>query len=291
MYYSKILADLTKQEKNPVNKMYLSEIALKWKNFQQLTENSTSTNSELAEALSYFLAAIDNRKFILNKTRGTGFTNNSPVFSPNYLHDLIAALMLRQPILSESGITWDFQSLDYNLSICGNSPVEITHSLEIRNQKTPSVLSLSLGVDYQYRITGKRFFSKGTLKIPFLLFFAFKKPASENIFLVEHYARMAKTLFHPAQTFVVCESLSEYPGCHFEELPIQIFTMLPESKNQNDQISTETIDKLEAAIIKVLNYTPDSHLIQDDEIEKPAPAPAPVAKKARPPRKTYKKRK
>jgi flagellar capping protein FliD len=66
MYYSKILMDLSRQEKNPVNKMYLSEISLKWKSFQQLTEGTSATNQELAEALSQFLASLHNRKFIFN---------------------------------------------------------------------------------------------------------------------------------------------------------------------------------------------------------------------------------
>jgi hypothetical protein len=289
MYYSKILADLKKQDRNPVNKMYLSELSLKWKNFQQLTEDTSSANADLAEALSKFLTILHNRKFLYNKVRNNGFHEDSPIYSANYMNDLIATLMRRQPILTQTGISWDFQTLNYKLALSGRNPHEITESPLFRCQETPQVLSLALNLEYQYRITGKRNFTKAIFRLPYLLFFPMKHPAPEDIFLIEHYAQQVKSTCRVAQIFLISETLDNCRNCHFQDLPFKIFALHTESKNNPYQISAMMVDKLETAIKNVLYHSPESHLIF--EKEKITAAPARTASKAKPHRNNYRKKK
>jgi len=288
MYYSKILTDLKKQERNPVNKMYLGEIALKWKPFQKLTEEPSSGNKELADALSKFLGSLHNRKFLFNKLRGTGFNEDSPLFSASYINDLISTLMSRQPIMSEPGIVWDFQSLNYRLALKGSNPVEITRSPQISSQKTPPVLSLTLNLDYQYRVSGKRNFTKKTFNLPFLLFFVIKNLTPLDLFNIEHYALQVKSTCHIAQTFVICETLEKCIECNFQEIPVKVFALHLESKKNRNQISVSMVNRLETAIKNVLYYSPEAHLVK--EVEK-AIIPTPqqeVSPKPKPRRSNYK---
>ena len=281
MYYSKILLDLKKQERNPVNKMYLGEIALKWKAFQQLTEEPSSSNKELAEALSKFLGSLHNRKFLFNKLRSTGFEEDSLIFSANYINDLLAAIMSRQPILSEPGIVWDFQALNYKLALRGDNPVEIARSPQIIAQKTPPVLSLTLNLDYQYRVNGKRNFTKETFNLPFLLFFVYKTITAEDLFNIEHYALRVKSTCKTAQTFIICETLDKCLECKIEGFPAKIIVLHLESKKNKNQISTTTVNRLETAIKNVLYRNPETIMIKETEKVK---APSPLEEKTAKPR-------
>lgn len=263
---------MKKQERNPVNKMYLGEIALKWKAFQQLTEDPASGNKELAEALSKFLGSLHNRKFLFNQLKKTGFVEDSPLFSASYINDLISALMSRQPIMSEPGIVWDFQALNYKLALKGNNPVEITQSPLISSQKTPPVLSLTLNLEYQYRVSGKRNFTKETFNLPFLLFFVIKNLTAVDLFNIEHYALQVKSTCHIAQTFVICETLDKCLECNYQEMPVKIFALHLESKKNHNQISVAMVNRLETAIKNVLYRSPEAHLIKEAEKAKlPAP--------------------
>ncbi|MCF7911720.1 MAG: hypothetical protein K9M99_04270 [Candidatus Cloacimonetes bacterium] len=279
MYYSKILADLKKQDRNPVNKMYLSELSLKWKNFQQLTENPASANADLAKALSKFLTVLHNRKFLYNKVKNNGFHEDSPIYSANYMNDLIAALMIRQPLTIQPGITWDFQPLNYKLAISGKNPAEIAAAPLVGSQETPPVLSLALNLDFQYRVSGKRNFTKGNFKLPFLLFFPIKNPTMADLFLLEHYAMQVKSTCHTAQVFLVCESLENCKEANFQDLNFKIFALLTESESNPYQISIQLIDKLDTAIKNVLYHSPESQLVIVKEKKKAAPAhPVPKTK-------------
>ena len=254
MYYSDLLKTLSKQEKNPVNKMYLSELNLKWKNFQEQIEDPEANNANLADALSTYLGVIHNKKFIFNKGRGTGFHHNSPLFSAYYLHDLISALLKRQSILNESGMEWGFNSFSYDFNLSGFSPQQSSLSPEIFKLQTPPVLSLTQKIDFQYRISGKRNFTKTEVVIPYLLFFAYKSPRTEHLFMIEHYARIAADISRAVKVFIVCETVTDCQSCKFGDLPISIFALRdPNNKQNNLQIAAEIIDKLETAIKEALS--------------------------------------
>jgi len=289
MYYSKILADLKKQDRNPVNKMYLGELLLKWKNFQKLTEDTSSANADLAEALSKFLNILHNRKFLYNRMRNNGFQEDSPIYSANYMNDLISALIKRQPILNQTGITWDFQPLNYKFALSGKNPMTITETPLFNSQKTSPVLSLALNLDYQYRVTGKRNFTKANFRLPFLLFFPIKHPTPEDIFVIEHYAMQMKSFSHVTQTFLLCESLKNCQDCDFQNLPFKTFALLTENNKNTYQISPMMVNRLETAIKNILFQSPESLLIVEKEITEAVPARTALPKKSPP--KSYRKKK
>lgn len=268
MYYTKILTDLTRQEKSPVNKMYLSEISLKWKVFRQIADDPKSTNESLSESLTGFLAALHNRKFLHSKTRNSGFYSTSAVFSSNYLYDLTDSLIRRQVISSQKGMIWDFQELNYAPRLSTQNASELAKQPMIEYQKTPRVLSLALSLDFQYRITERRNFNKSSFKIPLLLFFGYKKLKSGDLFMLDHYVRIMREINGTAEIFVLCETLSENLEKEIEKLAIKVFVMQTIKKNRKEEISLEMVNKLESAIKEALNVQVSSNLITASE--KPA---------------------
>lgn len=261
MYYSKILTDLTRQEKNPVNKMYLSEISLKWKNFQQAAENPFSSTELLSETLSIFLSALHNRKFLHTKVRGNGFEEDSPVFWPNYFYDLASALVSRLDILKQPGISWDFQEFNYSPVLQAANALEAAKLPLFHSKKTPQILSLTLSIDFQYRITGKRNFIKENFKLPLLLFFVHKKLDTRKCFEMENYALNAKKVCSFAETFVICESLQECPADYWHSMPFKIFAMGKADLYNQEVISSTVIENLQSAIERVITQTQENNLV------------------------------
>ncbi|MCF7919047.1 MAG: hypothetical protein K9N06_03940 [Candidatus Cloacimonetes bacterium] len=274
MYYSELLSNLAKQEKSPVNKMYLGELHLRWKNFQELIEVPDSSNASLADALSQFLLTLHNKKFIFNKARNTGFHHTSPLFAAYYLHDLISALMIRKEIIKEPGMNWGFNSFSYDFTLTGSNPLENSINPEISKLQTPPVLSLTQKIEFQYRIAGKRNFIKTDVILPYLLFFAYKNPRAEHMFMIEHYAALAARMSRVARVFVICESISDC-YCNFsEDLPISIFVLQDNKRNiSKNAISVDVLDKLEAAVTEALNPKVADNTFLQKRIMTAAPKP------------------
>ena len=67
MFYNEILSKMLKEEKNPVNKMYLHEIYIKWNKISKAIEASNGSNEEIVEMLNVFRDSITNSKYKFNK--------------------------------------------------------------------------------------------------------------------------------------------------------------------------------------------------------------------------------
>ncbi|MFC1888095.1 hypothetical protein ACFLYK_04735, partial [Candidatus Cloacimonadota bacterium] len=82
MYYREGLNTLLSDKDNPVNRMYLHEIMLKWKNFEQKAEQYKEvSNEDLIKTLNDFISSISNRKYLYNASTKNGFKPDSPIYS------------------------------------------------------------------------------------------------------------------------------------------------------------------------------------------------------------------
>jgi hypothetical protein len=155
--------------------------------------------------------------------------------------------------VKEPGMSWGFNSFSYDFNLSGFSPQRSSLSPEIFKLQTPPVLSLTQKIDLQYRISGKRNFTKTEIVMPYLLFFAYKSPRTEHLFMIEHYARIAADISRAVKVFIVCETLTDCQSCEFGDLPISIFALRDlNHKTNNLQLSIEIIDKLDIAIKEAL---------------------------------------
>ncbi len=206
-YYAQILKELPKTEKNPVNKMYINEINIKWKKFESLVngkETNELTNEMILPILNEFVNAISNNKYLFNKETGNGFKEDSPVMSTSYMDDYLS-ILIKKIIGNSTAMEWGFQNLTnlagFNLS-CFKDFVAKPH---LQKTDLPGFLMLTANLDMQFRLKGKKSFEKSELKYPLMVFSNIKVFDMREFLLFNHYAKILKNLFPGVVIFVICE--------------------------------------------------------------------------------------
>lgn len=250
MLYIEILSKMLKEEKNPVNKMYLHEINIKWAKISKAIEESNGSNKEIVEMLNVFRKAITNKKYKFNKLNSKGFTEESPIFSVNYLHDLVSIIMKRQSIIDHPGIFWGCGNFNMNYIFSPTSFNTLEKDLRFEQSISPEVLFLGQKVDLHYRVTGKRKFKKNISVLPLIVFYTFKTLRNENMLYLNHLAGLSKNAFSKSRAIMLTEKLEK------DFIPDLTSTNLDHvcvlTKENDNKISVEVMDELEKLIDDIL---------------------------------------
>lgn len=209
MYYGECLFDLMQDKKNPVNSMYLHEINIKWENFEKEAAKDQDSIEPIIEALNEFKSALNNKKFLFNKSTKNGFKEDSPIFSSRYLDDLISILINRSGILPQKGLKWGYQSFSTAMKYKSVVFNNIKKRGLFQKEYSSEILSLCQYIDLQMRVKGKRNFEKHEICLPLLSFFTFNKLSEDDFIKAEYFADMAKDSFQQSKTIIVCEVLED----------------------------------------------------------------------------------
>lgn len=254
MFYAELLDRLISKEDNPINKMYLNELKLKWKNIEKLPQEKKITIEIIVKEFNRFLKNLNNNKFKYVEATKKGFKPDSELFSPLYLEDLISIFLAKKKILSNQGIEWGRQSFSTGLQFNPISFVELENSPNFEIDASPIFLSLIQNMDYQFRITGKRRFNKFQVKLPLLVFHTFVNLDQSKLIKSEYYANMAKATFGKAKTIIVTETIDRQLTPDIRSLPIEAVFVL--RKQYNDEqlkpLSTDVVEKLSEMIDSLL---------------------------------------
>lgn len=250
MLYIEILSKMLKEEKNPVNKMYLHEINIKWAKISKAIEESKGSNKEIVEMLNVFRKDITNKKYKFNKLNSKGFTEESPIFSVNYLHDIVSVIMKRQKIINHTGIFWGCGNFNMNYVFSPTSFNTLERDLRFKQSKSPDVLLLSQKVDLHYRVTGKRKFEKHVSTLPLIVFHTFKILNNKNMLYLNHLAGLSKNAFSKSRTIMLTEKLEKDFIPDIASTNIDHVCVLIKGKDNN--ISVEVVDELEKLIDEIL---------------------------------------
>ncbi len=210
MYYREGLDTLVNNRDNPVNRMYLHEIMLKWKNFEKKAEAGNElSNESLVKALNNFISSISNKKFKYNNSTKNGFHPDSPIYSAHYLDDLLTVLVKRTKIFENIGISWGYQSFSSKLKFNPTNLCTMSEYPMFEFSSSPQVLHLAQKIDFQFRITGKRRFNKHQLVFPLILFFTFKNLTEKEYITIEYYTEQAKSTFEKSKAIIVTETIDD----------------------------------------------------------------------------------
>ena len=210
MFFNKILHDMIDSDSNPVNRMYLHEINLKWNEFQKLIDlENVVSNDLIIEKLNAYKKALTNNKYKYNKYRKNGFKKDSPIFSAKYLEDVINLVMQRNSILSKKGIVWGHIKFSTKIRYEPRSIKDIDKQIMIHHEESPEFLMLHQQIECQYRISGKRNYYKYKLKLPLLVFHVVKNFSQKDFLQLDLIARQAKDSFAKAKIIIVCETLDK----------------------------------------------------------------------------------
>ncbi len=254
MFYKDILQQLLKDETNSVNKMYLHEINIKWKNFEKAAESKAGFNNLIIKAINDFISSLSNKKYVYNSTTRRGFKKKSPVFSNCYLNDLISVLMSRRKILSHLGVKWGFQTFNVNLKFNPNDLCSIEKDIKFEQSYSPEMLQLTQEIDTQHRVSGKRNFRKYKTILPLIIFHTFDNLTEVDFIRTEYYANMAETTFEKSKTVIITETLDENFIPELSSSKINsIFVLRKQYKSdESKDISIEVVDTLEKKIKELL---------------------------------------
>ena len=261
MFYNEIISKLLKEEINPVNKMYLHEIHIKWNKISKAIKASNGSNKEIVEMLNNFRDSITNNKYKFSKLNSKGFIDGSPIFSVNYLHDLVSVIMKRQSIIDHTGIFWGCGNFNMNYVFSPTSFNTLEKDLRFEQSISPDVLFLGQKVDLHYRVTGKRKFEKHMSILPLIVFYTFKTLGNENMLYLNHLAGLSKNAFSKSRTIMLTEKLEKDFIPDLASTNIDHVCVL--TKENENKISVDVVDELEKLINDILKeeHTVSKHVL------------------------------
>ncbi|MBT4334057.1 MAG: hypothetical protein HOK80_03120 [Candidatus Cloacimonetes bacterium] len=256
MFYKEILSKMLKEETNPVNKMYLHEINIKWEKISNAIAASNGDNKEIVDMLNVFRGAITNNKYKFNKLNSKGFIAESSIFSVNYLNDLVSVIINRQKIIDHTGIFWGCGKFNMNYLFSPTSFNSIQQDLRFEQSESPEVLFLGQKVDLHYRVTGKRNFEKHMSFLPLIVFHTFKTLGNDDMLYLNHLAYLSKNAFSKSRTIMLTEELEKNFIPDISSTNIDHVCVLTKG-NDDNKISVDAVNELEKLINNILteNHT------------------------------------
>jgi len=173
MIYGDKLKHALKNEKNPINKMYLNELLINWKKVETSLEDTTdSPISTLVSAITTYTKFLSTNKFIYNDQKKCGFHDDHDVFKAHYLFDML------DRILADVGIKDTQRGLivrnrAFNTGFVleqGTFPVQ-SQKAKLDFQSSNKCYYVGLEFDMQFRLANRKFFNKGKIFIPLIIFY------------------------------------------------------------------------------------------------------------------------
>ncbi|MDY6915682.1 MAG: hypothetical protein SVM86_05170 [Candidatus Cloacimonadota bacterium] len=262
MFYEEMLADLmNRKNTNPVNKMYLHEINIKWKNFAKLAESKEKpANEELVSALEEFINAISNKKYRYKPGSKNGFTKHSPIFSALYLADLITIFIERTGFFNNKGVSWGFQQFSKNICFDPSNLNTMHKDPGFCYEKSDPVLQLAQNLDFRVRPTGRRDMHKAQLVFPLITFHPFRNLTEQDFERCQTYANEAKKTFAKSKTIVICETVQEkfIPELKYSSIDV-IFVL-------RKQFMRKKINKIDPGVLYIFEKKLNSYLFEEESL-------------------------
>lgn len=249
MFYNDILDKLMKEETNPVNKMYLQEVKIKWQHILKAITSSDGSNKAIVEKLNNFRDAINNKKYKFNKVNSKGFIKNSPLFSVNYINDLISVIINRHKIINNKGIFWGYDGFNMDHHFSPNSFFSLEKDIHFEQSISPKVMMLGQKIDLNYRISGKRNFAKYTSLLPLIVFHTYKHLKEDDMLYLSYLAKLANNSFNRSKSIIVTEKMDKDFSPVLTKSNIDHICILTKKDNK---ISEEVVDKLEILVNKII---------------------------------------
>ncbi|MCK4957173.1 MAG: hypothetical protein KAS49_06015 [Candidatus Cloacimonetes bacterium] len=259
MFYNAVLNELMKDKTNPVNQMYLHEIELKWKEVQKaITEDIESgQNNNMISAINDFVEAISNQKYRYDKLKRKGFHSDSQLFSSYYIGDILTVMLNRTGVLENHGVKWGFQKFDCMPTYVPENILDDEKIPNLESVKSSNFLMLTVTMDFQYRIEGRRTFEKSQQVFPLIIFGLYKSLDNNKFDNCEEQAMLAKKVFPKSKFMIIAETLREdfvpdVSKSHVDSLFVLRKQFLNIRKKRN-KIALDVVNVVEKKVLDYLN--------------------------------------
>ncbi len=261
MFFTEVLKNLQKTEKNPISRMYLNEISIKWRKVEKEAKDYCAAEDAkidtFLDVLNDFATELQNPKYKADKLAKGGFKSNSELFSVAYIDDLITILIDKFKSKCNPGIRWGYQKFTSDLKLYEQNMITCTKNPAMKTKDSPKFLMLAQRLDLQYRLAGKRNFTKNSITLPLIIVHTFRNFNEEHFIRVEHYSNKAKKTFESGKVFIVTETIEQgfYPDIENSSID-GIFVLrkhVKKSKN-NHNISIEVVNMIEAKFKEFIEF-------------------------------------
>ncbi len=212
MFYEEIIQRLIKEEKNPINKMYLNEINMHSRKFSEVLNKKMAFNQhikEIANSMTEFAATLTQPKYEYSKVNNSGFKSNSKLFEPYYIYDLLTKIIDSTEVMKNSSMKWGMKTFSTEQKFHFRKLYSKEKDKVFTFRKSEQVLSLVQPVDYQIRALHKRTFSKYIIAVPIIIFDVKKILTVEDAIKFNHLANQAFDMNSASKAIVVAENLEK----------------------------------------------------------------------------------
>jgi len=207
LYLEKLKASL-KAEQNPINKMYLYDLILNWNKVEQVYANNTeSPISAIVATVSEYTKYLDQPRFLATDKKTYGFTADHDVFKPFYMYDIVELL------LTSSGITENQQGMvirnrpfNNSIHLQNDTFAEQSHKPFLELSFSGKYLHVGLEFEFQYRLKGKKNYTKGFLFMPLIVFYIEKSFTEKSFKEIAQLRADMKVLNPNSLLFCITES-------------------------------------------------------------------------------------
>lgn len=210
MFYEEVIQKLIKEEKNPINKMYLNEINIHSKKFSEILNKKTDFNEhikEIANSMTEFSATLTQPKYEYSKVNNSGFKSKSKLFNPYYIDDLLTKIIDSTGVMKNNSMKWGMKTFSTEQKFHFRKLYDKDKEGVFTFRKSEPVLSLVQPVDYQIRALHKRTFSKYIISVPIIIFDVKKVLTVDDAIKFNHLANLAFDMNSSSKAIIVAENL------------------------------------------------------------------------------------
>lgn len=265
MHFEQILKTTLNGERNPVNRMYLNEIILKWslleRNIPESLEDEAS-KSQFTKAFNDFSTQLKTAKYRYNEETKNGFQADSIIFRGLYLEDLIDHLMKKHLSEEMKGVIWGRSYYTMKTHFTGFNIKTMLTKPEIQSRPSKEYLMLGLDMDISYRVALRKNYQRKSTIFPLIIFYTTVQLQAKQMMELEYDWRQAKKENESVKLIVVCETVANDVCLQAKETVIDsIFILRKQNSTEaNIPITEDVVAKLDSTLTQYINEPQDVSL-------------------------------
>jgi hypothetical protein len=265
MKYGEKLRENLKTEQNPINKMYLNDLILNWNKVElAIKESADSPISTIISSVSEFTKFLGTAKFKHQPNKKCGFPDTHDIFKPYYLYDIISLLLEEAMIATtEDYLKLGKREFSTKIRLIANPFKKQIDKPYLEIFTSDKYFNVGLEFDIQYRLTGRKNYSKSVLYIPLIIFYVEKQFTLESFKEISKLKRDMYLLNPHTLLFCICESVNKKLISHYQSLEDDLYIL--RGNFTSDPYRDFIPEVFQNIYIKLLNFA-HNELPQFDKI-------------------------
>ena len=257
MLYKEKLAHCLKTEQNAINKMYLNELLINWKKVEAAIEEAKEFPvSAMISAISAYTKNLTVAKFKYNPTKKCGFAEDHDIFQGYYLYDIVEKILDVAGIKEgKQGIVIKNKAFNTGFRLERNSYKKIVEKPKLEQFTSSKYLNVGLEFDFNYKLTGKKHYTKTMFYVPLIVFYIDKYYTERSFEEITQLKKDIKAINPRALLICLTESVERRLLSSYAEIAKHMYVLRANYKDDeyNDmqpQVGLSLYNKLHSFVRK-----------------------------------------